>query len=369
MVGMGKRDRDRLVMLGGAALTLLVAAALAASGPRIGGDTGAFREAADHLFAGGGIPGKRSGYAAYVTLVGLADLTAIGDVGLVVLQVLVAALGAAAVVRLGLWLGGIPAGVISALLYASYLDIHRWHAYILSDSLFISAVPITAVLVVLADRRRGWWWTGAGAAIVVTALLRPNGWLVALVAVMYLILRRVPDRKAKLAVVLGVLVLGTALLFTPPVERAIAFEDPVGHLREGAVVWGHPEGWVDMPEGPEAEGVSGIVRYGLSNPVASAELVARRIGTALAQVRPYYSRPHNLLLAAQLAVIYPLAILGIVSRRRRSLTVMLVSIIAIQLAFVGVTFADYDGRFMAYVLPLVIGFAGAGGSLISPQRP
>lgn len=353
-------DRRTIVIVGGAVATLLVASVLALSGPRIGSDTAVFRQAADHLLAGDGIPGKRSGYSAYVVLVALSDMTGAGDVGLVVLQILVAAVGAAAVVRLALWLGGIPAGVVSAALFASYLDVHRWHAYILSDSLFISAIPIVAVLVVLADRRGGWWQAGAAVAIVVTALLRPNGWLIALVAVLYLVLRRLPDTRTRIAVTLAVAAIGASLLFTSPVERAIAYEDPAQHLRDGTVIWGEPDGWVEMPEGPGGEGVAGLVRYTFTNPAASLELGARRVGTALAQVRPYYSRSHNLLLAAQLAVIYPLAIIGAITSRRRGVTVLLVSIVGIQLAFIGLTFADYDGRFMAYVLPLVIAFAGAG---------
>ena len=78
--------------------------------------------------------------------------------GVVVFQIGVAAVAGAAVATLGATLGGPLAGLVGAAFLLVNPDVARWHGYILTDSLYISAVAIVAFLVWRAAERGGRWY-------------------------------------------------------------------------------------------------------------------------------------------------------------------------------------------------------------------
>jgi hypothetical protein len=91
--------------------------------------------------------------------------------------------------------------------------------------------------------------------------------------------------------------------------------------------------------------------------------------TELAHARPFYSRSHNLAISPFLPPFYLLAALGFVVVRKQRLAWLLAGIIAGHVAVIGLTFADWDGRFLRHFLPLV-GVLFARGLLhaIDPHR-
>jgi len=88
--------------------------------------------------------------------------------------------------------------------------------------------------------------------------------------------------------------------------------------------------------------------------------MARRLGRELVHARSEFSVPHNIAIVALLAATYPLAIVGFVRTRGRPLAGLLAAVIAGQLGLVAVTFSDSEGRYLLYVFPLILVFAGCG---------
>ena len=98
----------------------------------------------------------------------------------------------------------------------------------------------------------------------------------------------------------------------------------------------------------------------MQHPTACAGLFARRIWTGLAHVRPFYSFRHNLAIAATLPLLYLLAIIGFIGQRSRLITWATLTIIGAHLTLIGLTWADWDGRFLLYVLPLMTLYSAVG---------
>jgi hypothetical protein len=88
--------------------------------------------------------------------------------------------------------------------------------------------------------------------------------------------------------------------------------------------------------------------------------MAARVGVHFAHVRPFYSTAHNALIALWLAPVYALAAWGFWKFRRHPLAIWLLIAIATQTLIVALTHADWDGRYLAHVLPLVYPFAACG---------
>ena len=75
-----------------------------------------------------------------------------------------------------------------------------------------------------------------------------------------------------------------------------------------------------------------------------------------------------MLIVGVLLPLYALATVGVATAWRHPLTHLLVAVIAAHLLFVAVSFADYDGRFLLYVLGPFAALAGAGFARLTRPR-
>jgi hypothetical protein len=81
----------------------------------------------------------------------------------------------------------------------------------------------------------------------------------------------------------------------------------------------------------------------------------------IARVRPYYSDLHNLYLIIFNIILYPSFIYGIFYRPKNNFSINVIIIyILFSIILVGLTFADWDGRFSLYFFPFVMIFSSFG---------
>jgi 4-amino-4-deoxy-L-arabinose transferase-like glycosyltransferase len=322
---------------------------------QIGGDTPGYLSGADYVLAGHLPPGKLKSRILYIEAIALSRRLGSGLLGVVAVQVLLAILAAAALYDLTRRLGGTWAALIAATFFAANPDIARWHTYILTDSFYISAVILTAWAVHRATERGGLWFVIAGLTVVASAMLRPHGWVLVVVSGAYWLPTRSAEtsrwQSASAAAAMLALLAAVPWLLDSDTHAEAAKLMP----SRGEVIWGYPPARLAMPGSPlpDQPSISAGVGYLLRHPIACARLVAARAFTELAHTRPFYSRAHNMALALFLPPFYMLAALGIFGLRRQPLTWLLAAIIAGHVAVVGLTFADWDGRFLLYLLPMV----------------
>lgn len=356
-----------------ATLACLAAASLALnltlvmwSGIRTGGDTIRYTEGAAKLAAGLPLEGMERLFAAYIGVLAASTAAGLGEAGVIGLQILVAALATIALCELGSTLSGPVGGLAAAALFVLNIDIARWHAYVLTDSLYISLVVVAAYAIHVASERGGWWYASAVAVVVASASLRPQGRLLAIVAAGYWVVRRpatTVDRRIVITCA-AVLVAGVVLSSRGALESEA--ETPGQWLGDGVVVWRDPASNLSMPRDAgvditKAEATSTEpLRYVLRHPLATARLGATRVGVELWHARRFYSRGHNVTVVGLLGIVYALALIGVARVWREPLARLLVAIVCAHLLMVAATFADWDGRFLLYVLPLIGLFAAAG---------
>jgi hypothetical protein len=279
-------------------------------------------------------------------------------------QALLSLVAAAAMWRLGQVLFDTRAGVAAAAVFLLYPDIQRWNMYVLTESLFISAIVISVYLVVTAAS-----WPRIGAAVlavVFTATVRPNGFVVAAAALVYALYvlwraRRFKTLGALVALLAVVLPLAAGLIGTMSGKEHV-----LDHYRQGTVVWGYPEGGI----GPEAEtdscndaggSLGQLICYATERPGRFARLVIVKLGGFFLHTRPFYSDAHNAFSLATLLPAYALAVLGMVRAGGHGSRWLLPAlIVAFQAGIVALSFADWDGRHLDAVLPLIFLLACGG---------
>jgi len=77
-------------------------------------------------------------------------------------------------------------------------------------------------------------------------------------------------------------------------------------------------------------------------------------------VRPFYSTRHNVAAAVLLIPLYLFAAIGYARGWRVPLVRLCAAVTVLHLGLVGLTFANWDGRFFLYVYPLFALVAAAG---------
>jgi hypothetical protein len=328
-------------------------------GFRTYGDASIFVGAAEKLLAGTPwLPVERS-YSGYIVLLAALERLHLGITSVFLVQFALSLLALWAVFGLATAMCDVRAGMIAALLCAINVDMQVWNLYLLTDSLYVSCVVITAFLISRPDRAST---MSAVALSLVSATIRPTGWLLVPI-VLSVIAVRYWRATATRAIAIAVIWAGfVGFMATSSMKDAIEYERPGEMLRNGVVIWGYPAGRVVMPhdERPLARNWVGDVSYVARHPLATMSLAIRRVGTELAHGRPFYSLRHNIGVAAWYGPLFLLAGIGAVRRRKAQATRIAAAIIGCHLALVAAMFADWDGRFLIHVVPLFTCLAAAG---------
>jgi hypothetical protein len=354
------------------AFVLLNAGFLARKGVQLGGDSTRYIDGARDWLEWRPLGGYTWTYQGYIAVIALGQVSGAGLPGVVGLQIAVAALAGIALVALGATLGGLLAGLVGAAFLVANPDVIRWHGYILTDSLYISAVVLVTLAVWRAAQRGGLWYGLALLVLLPVATLRPTGLVLLPVAAVFWSARGIVGRDW-IGVALGVLLaVGTAaVVFSPRLQNTVG-ELPGQTLRSGRVIFRQSAFRMQMPKGesPGGHGWIADLRYIARHPGLTLELGARRVAVEVAHVRPYYRTRHNVLIVAVLLPLYALAAIGTVATWRHPLTHLVLGVIVAHLLLVAVSLADYDGRFLLHVLgPIAILAAAGVGKLMRGTGP
>jgi hypothetical protein len=196
-------------------------------------------------------------------------------------------------------------------------------------------------------------------ALILTALARPNGFLVALAAGLAGLdsLRHRPDRRAWRATLL-LLVLASPLLWQAlnhQLETYYLMDTyQRGELIFRSPLWAvHQVAPLDMPPpgtGPAAR----VLYFAVHNPGYLAHLMLGKLFVFVSYLKPHYSLVHK---AVGVLVLWPAYWLAARATRRRQVwrpaRVFLAAIFLLQAAIIMLTVDDWDVRFLAPVLTVV----------------
>jgi hypothetical protein len=348
-----------LLALYAGSVTLL----LARYGVRHAGDTPRYLSAAENLLSSAPLVDKQASYLGYAVLVAAAQWTGFGEAGVIVFQVFLGAVAVILLDRLGRDLAGPVAGFCAAAFFAVNPDILQYVGFVLTDFAYICFLILTVFLADRAVRTPGWYHLVTLACLTVTALLRPNGWVLPPIIGGYWILRSPLQPRTAVVCTAGLLCAVAAMYMLLPSFRAgMAAEAPVAMLYRGEVLWQYEPWRLRMPEPTAATGMAArdVAVYVRQHPLACAALALTRIGGSLVHVRPFYSPGHNLFIVAVLVPLYLLAVDGVGTCIRQASAKLFAAVVAAHFLIVAATFCDRDGRFLLYVLPFIGLFAAAG---------
>jgi hypothetical protein len=280
--------------------------------------------------------------------------------GIVLGQIAVSGLAALALYRAARRLAGGRRGAaaLATGLFVAWPDVQQFNCYLLTESLFISLSVLSFWAFVRTRGGRWGAWLVLVTLLLLTALVRPNGFVVAGavglagVATLYVARRRL----FWLAMVAGVLAAPLALwwLNHQLVSFLIVETYLRGELMFATPVWAiHPSAPLVLPPAGRGQ-MSRVLYFAAQNPGFLARLMLGKLFVFFSSIKPYYSLGHRLMSVLVLWPLYGLAGRGagraVVWLPARA---FLVGVPLLQAVVVMLTVDDYDVRFLAPVLPFV----------------
>jgi hypothetical protein len=211
-----------------------------------------------------------------------------------------------------------------------------------------------------------------GVLLLLTALVRPNGFVVAGAVGLAGVATLYVARRRLFWLAMGAGVLATPLAVWWLNHQLVSFfivETYVrGELMFATPVWAvHPRGPLVLPPAGWGQ-MSRVLYFAAHNPGFLAQLMLGKLFVFFSSIKPYYSLGHRLMSVLVLWPLYYLAARGAgragVWRPARA---FLVGVPLLQAAVVMLTVDDYDVRFLAPVLPFVFVLAAIQLSVISHQ--
>ncbi|MBC7446875.1 MAG: hypothetical protein H7330_02330 [Hymenobacteraceae bacterium] len=261
-----------------------------------------------------------------------------------------------------------PAPVVTAAVLV-WPDLQRFSAYILTESLFASAVMLASWALARAaysPRRHLGRWLVVALALTAVTLARPNGFLVPAAAVVAGLAGawRRAGAGGRLALVLG------SAIATAAAGPALNAAAHTYHLMEtyarGHIISGYT-GWLVRPTAPllipsaALPQLQRVAAFAAAQPGYFARLAGAKVLAFVAYVKPFWSAGHVVLAAV---VLWPAWVLAARGLRNEAVPVgarwFAGALLASQAAVVALTVEDWDARFLTPLLPIVFGLAALG---------
>lgn len=346
-------------------------------GIRFSGDSYRYIAGGEQLAAGRGTAGLARSYIGYIAIVALSIKSGLGLSGVVLAQWLAGLLGLYVLMRIAWHGGGWPLALLCGGIYAGNPEFAFWHSFIMTESLYINAVCVAMFLCLWAQQRaqavqptanaapaRPWRQTlaygGVLALLFLMALIRPNGWILPPIALLFWVLNAAwPWRRRLLAAGAVCLAFVVIALSGSNFRQRIEQEGPFARLYSGEVVWQEDLWRVAMPDQGQYDATLGdALKYVVRHPLACGWLALKRVGVLFLRVRPGYSLAHNALLIAIYLPLLLLAGAGAGMSWKEAASQLAIMIILGHALIVALTFNDNDGRFTLYFTPQ-LGFLAA----------
>ncbi|WP_422360855.1 hypothetical protein [Reichenbachiella sp.] len=300
--------------------------------------------------------GRSIMYVSYSMLLAVVQGVELNIVWIVTLQLAASLLAMVAIFRLASSLfKSDHAGSCAALLYVLWVKVHQWNFIIYTDSLFTSFSIISFVLFYFSTSKKNYFL--ASIVFLFAVFIRPNG-IGLFIAMIGFLITKLPkglnevSRKSVLFGTSIALLLLINQLLEPHVGSFINSYAQAEIIYPNRRLFFLPPETLYTPD-QRLPALMQLIQFAFYNPIYFAKLFSLKSILFLANIKPYFSWIHNMVIVLYLYPIYYFSFLGIRQIKDKGIIVFVSFFIGLQTLVVGLTSENWDGRFVLPVLPLV----------------
>ncbi|MFH0866602.1 MAG: glycosyltransferase family 39 protein [Bacteroidota bacterium] len=234
----------------------------------------------------------------------------------------------------------------------------QWHLFIHTESVYSSLLIISAWLIYksYASGTVKYILPACFSAIF-TLLIRPNGWLLIPVVLVFILIFTNLNWKLKTGISLFPVILFFLVFDTSFFNKAEKVYKIAGLNKQGVIIWEHPEIRHNkyVPDEYVKKNNFRNITYGLHKAYYSSSLVLKRIAAELLPVyRPWLSLKFILRFLLWMLPAYFFTVAGLFFLFKNKGFAFALIILSSHLLFIGITYADQEFRYLVYILPVFI---------------
>lgn len=253
-------------------------------------------------------------------------------------------------------------GLICISFFLAYLPMQLRNFYLLTEMLFIN-LSIIFTYLVFFNREKKLLITIVGIFLL---FLRPQSFLILVsIAITILLFSNYRKKFSFTFKIFTVLAFFFLLLFF--INIGINYYNIMDSFSKG-IIWGYSfetksicfnECITGLTNSKSYEkNILGLLLYIKDNFIILSKVSAYKIVLFFAGWRPYYSFEHNLFILFFHIPIYLLFIIHFIKLRKLDqLEIFTLFYVLLSAVFIGITFADWSGRFIMYILPFMMIYA------------
>ncbi len=255
----------------------------------------------------------------------------------------------------------------AVLFYIVWIKIHQWNSYIYTESLFISFSIISFALLSLSKKNSHYLLTGG--VIAFTLFLRPTGicfftGLCAFVIIKTMREITLPLRALKMAfLALIFLFIGLNEMLKEYVFFFIDSYSKAELIYPNVSLGFHAPELLTIPSDKHMPLLQ-LIEFIVYNPLYFIKLSFLKLLLFVANVKPYFSWMHNLMIVCVLYPLYGLAVYGYKKMEWSAEKLFILFFILAQTFTVSMTSENWDGRFLLVILPFVFILSAFGTSTL-----
>tara|TARA_B110000483_G_scaffold186175_1_gene220343 strand:+ start:1938 stop:3146 length:1209 start_codon:yes stop_codon:yes gene_type:complete len=258
-------------------------------------------------------------------------------------------------------------GVICIALFLFYFPIQIRNFYILTEMLFINLSIILIYLIVFFKKKY--------LPLVIILLLslislRPNGMLFLFsICISLFIFLKNKKKNLYLSFYVAILLI-ISIVVINFLNAYLQDLDLINNLNLG-IIWGYSFKTmnickasclsIDLINNNYPNTILGFIQFVSMNFIEYLKIFFYKIFWMILRARPYYSDVHNLYSLLFDVILYPSFIYGFIKRPKNLFSLKCINYyMLLSIILVGLTFADWSGRFSLYILPFVMVFSSYG---------
>ena len=269
-------------------------------------------------------------------------------------------------------------GIICVAIFLFYFPLQIRNFYILTEILFIDITIILTYFIVYFKKN----YLPVIIFLIITLVsIRPNGilFLFSILTSVFIFLF-----KYKKYFSLSLVMCSSIILIFPTINLLNSYMidlDLIHSLSTKGIIWG----WsfehnqicanteiscleIEFINNNYQNNIYDIFKFILINFIEFFKIFLLKIFWLLARVRPYYSDIHNFYIIIFNVIFYSGFVFGFMTRPKNMFSInVIMFFIIFSIILVGLTFADWSGRFSLYFLPLIMIFSSHGLLILSKR--
>jgi hypothetical protein len=258
-------------------------------------------------------------------------------------------------------------GVICVGLFLLYFPLQIRNFYILTEMLFIDISLILSFFIVFFKKQ---YLPVVAVLLLFLISIRPNGILFLfsiLICTFFFLI------KNKRYLYLGVYLALGIIILLPLISFLNAYLQDLNLIKglNKGIIWGYSFQTgkickssclnVELINNNFSNSLLGYLQFVSINFIEYFKIFFYKIFWMIVRARPYYSDLHNIYILSLDLVLYLSFIYGFIKKPKNLFSLNLINFyILLSIILVGLTFADWSGRFSLYILPFIMIFSSYG---------